>query len=120
MRVISTTIEAGETQTESIPQNEQALVGVTAGSNITAENIGFLVSLDGNNFSPLYDELFSSSVEVLCDTSASYIRAFVFDPLVMYPWTHIKIREGTSASAVAQSASDGAATFKLSFRNKQE
>lgn len=116
MRVIEKTIGIGETQTDSIPQNEQRLVGITAGSNITAGDIGFLVSLDGENFSSLYNELFSSSVEVLL-TSASYVRGFVFDPMVMSPWTHVKIREGTSASAVAQSASDGPAVFKLSFKD---
>jgi hypothetical protein len=66
----------------------------------------FLVSLDGVTFYPAYDET-STEISLTTTTAA---RAYRLHPsLIMWPW--LKVREGTSASAVAQKTVDTTFNF---------
>lgn len=104
-------ISIGETMSDSIPQNELVLAGLVTGSVVTADELTFLGSFDGENFHSIYDE--TSEVSV---TTASYTRAFTLTPEDFLPWRFIKIREGNSASGVAQATYD--ASFDLIFTDK--
>lgn len=111
IKIVAKTIAVGESMTEGIPQNEQSLVGITTGSVLTAGALTFLGSLDeGSTYHSIYRETAELSV-----TTASYTRAFTLTPEDFYGWTHIKIREGNSASAVLQATYD--ANILLAFRN---
>lgn len=107
----TTTIAVGETVTDTIFQNEQVLVGIITGSVITADELTFLGSFDNENFYSIYNETDEVSV-----TTASYARGYTLTPEDFLPWRFIKVREGNSASAVAQATYD--AVFDLIFTNK--
>jgi hypothetical protein len=105
--IITGTFSIGQSQTGIIQLNELTLCGLTTGSNLSGSVLSFLVSLDGSNFYPLYD---SSSAEVTISVSAAS-RAYAVDPSSFYSWNFIKLREGTSASAVLQATVNSTVQF---------
>jgi hypothetical protein len=99
------TIAVGSTTTNSITLNEYSLAAITTtGSVLTATTLSLLVSHDGTNFYPLYDR--TSEVTI---SASGVARSYAIEPTLTYPFQFVKIREGTSASAVAQ------ATYPVSF-----
>ncbi len=109
-RFISGSIVVGQTTTNPIQLNEGILVGFTTGSNITATALTFLVSKDGTDtYLPLYD---STGTEVSF-TVTTAARSYSTDIKTMLPWRWIKLREGTSASAVTQKVVDTLVTFNV-------
>jgi hypothetical protein len=95
----SGSIVVGGTMTNVITLSEFQALGITTASNVTASTLTFLVSLDGTTFYDLYDE---TSTEVSITTSASANRAYRLNVPSLLGWNKFKIREGTSASPVAQ------------------
>lgn len=99
--VITGSFMIGESETSPILMNENTLVGLTVtGSYLTASEITFLVSTDGVDYYPMYD---SASAE-LSLTTGSYARSYSLDAESFFAWDYIKAREGTSTSAVNQTA----------------
>lgn len=100
---ISASIVAGNTTTNAIQMNNYDAVGmIVSASTLTATTLTFLVGNDGTNFYPLYDD---SSTEV--SISASKVaRAYSLPIDAFFGWNFMKVREGTSASAVAQATYD--------------
>ena len=103
LNYFSASIVVGNTTTDTIILGENNTpVGLTTQANITSGSLTFLVSKDNQTFLPLYD---SDSNEIsLTVTSAS--RAYELLPLQTWAWRFMKIREGTSASSVAQASSN--------------
>jgi len=95
----SASIAVGQSTTTAIELNANSILGITTASNVTGSAITFLVSVDGTNYFSLYDD---TSTEVALILSASATRAYNLPINTFYPWNHVKIREGTSASPVNQ------------------
>ena len=95
------TIPVGQTTSGSIYLNEGALTGLyISGSVITSTTLTFLASNDnGINFGALYD---SDSTEVSLSVTSASIRSYALNPADFMSFDVIKLRLGTSASAVAQ------------------
>jgi hypothetical protein len=92
------TLGVGDTISSSISLNGWTPTGIIiSGSSLTASKLTFLVSNDNSNFYSLYDQTTEVSV-----TTGSYLRAYSLDWTKMQGWKFMKIRSGTSASAVAQ------------------
>lgn len=105
---ISGSFVVGNTTTNSVQLNSGTLMGVTiTGSAITGTAMTFLVSNDGVNFYPLYND---SSTEVSL-TIAGSARSYNVTPMDFMPWGFVKARLGTSASAVTQKISNQAVIF---------
>jgi hypothetical protein len=99
-KIIDTTIVTGSTVTDSIKLNELMLVGlISTGSYMSGSMVSFLVSIDDVTFLPLYN---SDGTEVTFSSTNGKIQAWALDPNDFYAWNFIKVREGTSASAIAQ------------------
>lgn len=95
------TIPVGQTTSGSIFLNEGALIGLAiSGSIITGSLVTFLVSNDnGVNFNSLYD---ADSAEVSLTVTSASPRNYALNPTHFIGWDIVKLRLGTSASAVAQ------------------
>jgi hypothetical protein len=106
----SGSIVIGNSQSNCIQFNELTAVGLTTGSNITGTTLSFLVSNNNIDFYPLYD---STGTEVTISAS-SVARSYALSPLVFFPWNFMKLREGTSSSAVLQSGVD--TSFKINTK----
>ena len=101
--VNSGSVVIGQTTSNAIFLNENVTpVAITTGSDITATTLTFLVSNDGVNYNSLYDD---TSTEVSI-TVTSAARSYRLNPLNFWPFNSLKVREGTSASAVAQKTSN--------------
>jgi hypothetical protein len=106
--IADATIISGASQSNTVSLNEGTLTGfIITGSVVTGTTISFLVSFDGTNFYPLYDNE-NSEVTI---TTASFSRAYSFNPVTGMPWNFIKARLGTSASAVNQQTYDAGVQF---------
>ena len=92
------TFGVNATNTEAISLNSYSLVGFTTGSTCTNNALTFLVSNDDATYYPLYD---NTSTEVSI-TGSQIPRAYSLDAVTFWPWQFVKIRQGTSASALAQ------------------
>jgi len=109
-KTIASTFVVGQTTSGSIVLNNSTLMGVTiSGSKITGTAMTFLVSTDGTNYYSLYDDT-STEVSVTVTTAA---RSYIVDPKVFLPWSFVKARLGTSASAVAQATANQAILFHI-------
>lgn len=99
----SGSIVVGQTRSNAIILGENNTpVGITTGSNITGTALTFLVSNDNITYLPLYN---SDSTEIsLTVTTAA--RSYELQPLETWGWRFMKIREGNSASSVAQATVD--------------
>lgn len=96
--VAQLTLGIGDTTTGTICLSGAVPVGlIVSGSSLTASKLTFLVSNDNSSFYSLYDQTSEISV-----TTGSYLRAYSLDWTKMQGWKFMKIRSGTSASAVAQ------------------
>ncbi len=93
----------GQSQTNAVQLNELSLTGITvSASTITGTTMTFLVSTDGINYYPLYD---NTGTEVSLTIGAA-ARSYNVDPTVFFPWNFVKARLGTSASPVLQATYD--------------
>jgi len=109
---ISGTIKVGDTTSDVIKLNEvNNPVGITTGSGLSASALTFLVSNDNITFTSLYDK---ASTEVAL-FSGSVARSWALDIPNFYPWLFMKIREGTSTSAISQKTVD--VDYFISTRN---
>lgn len=103
LNYISGSIVVGQTTSNALILGENKTpLGITTGSNITATALTFLVSTDGLTYYPLYDNT-STEVSLTVTTAA---RAYSMQPLNTWSWRYLKVREGNSASAVAQKTVD--------------
>jgi len=102
---IPTTFVVGQTETSAIQMNEAVLTGlVVTGSKISGSLVSFLVSSDGVNFFPLFDD---TNTEIVVTVTSS-ARSYALDPINFAPWLYVKARLGTSGSAKAQAVADQA------------
>ena len=102
---ISASFVVGNSQTNPIYTNEDSLIGlVFTGGSIaaTGSQVSFMVSPDGTNYYPLFDY---NGTEVTMPVSASN-RAYNLNHDVFESWNYVKIRLGTSTSAVLQTTYD--------------
>ena len=102
------TFVVGQSQTEAVSLNEKTLSGVIlSGSSISGSSLSFLVSVDGSNFYPLFN---NSNQEVIL-TVGGASKAYNLDPDVFKAWLHVKARLGTSGSAVLQAGINQSVIF---------
>jgi hypothetical protein len=106
-KFLSGSIVVGNTTSNPIQVNNFIFAGLTTGSSLTGTTLSFLVSNDGTNYYPLYDNT-STEVTLTVTTAA---RAYALNPNNFYPWNFIKVREGNSASQVAQASANALFTF---------
>jgi len=108
--VIDASIPAGATGlSDVIDLQGHVLVAIQMPSTWTAADLTFQVSLDGVTFNNLYD---STGAEVAIKAAASQVVA-IKDPALMWHSGKIKLRSGTAALAVDQTA---ARAIKLATR----
>lgn len=104
----SASIVVGATTSNPIILNQMTPVALlTSASVITGTTVTFLVSADGTNYVPLYDE---TTTEVSLTFSGSP-RAWGLPIKNLFGWTSMKVRLGTSASAKAQATYDAPLTL---------
>ena len=109
-KTIASSFVVGQTTNGAITLNNSTLMGVTiSGSKITGTAMTFTVSTDGTNYYALYDDT-STEVSLTVTTAA---RSYIIDPKAFLPWSFVKARLGTSASAVAQATADQAILFHI-------
>jgi hypothetical protein len=109
MQTISGSFVLGNTTTNTFIMGENHCpIGFSSGSTLNGTTMTFLVSdSDSGPFLPLYDD---NSIEVsLTITTAA--RAYRLDPLDFWPWSRIKLRLGTSASAVAATSTTAVSLY---------
>lgn len=98
LELVTATIPNGGSLTPAIKLGDRTLVGISMPASWTTANLSFQVSVDGTNF----QELNSSSAAIGVTASAGiYIQ---LDPSIFIGVNIIKVRSGTSGSAVAQGA----------------
>lgn len=109
-KVISGSFVVGQSQSNAVQLNEGTLVGLTvSGSTLSGVDLTFLASVDGVTYLPLYDNA-GEEVKITVSTVA---RNYTLDPAVFFPWNFIKVRQGTSASAVLQAGQDTLLQFNV-------
>jgi hypothetical protein len=97
--VTSASIVVGQSTSNPIVLNSYTPSNLsTSASVVTGTTITFLVSHDGTNYMPLYDD---TSTEVSL-TAAASARAWGLKPGAFFGWSYLKVRLGTSASAKLQ------------------
>jgi len=97
--VITATINSGASLSAAIELKGEALIGIIIPASWTTANLTFQGSVDGTNYSNIYDDL---GTEVTVQASASrHIRLI---PTNWIGYTHIKLRSGTSGTPVNQAA----------------
>ena len=96
---ISETIPATASQTGNIRLGNFTLDTILVPSAWDAANITFLVSQDGNNFFPLFD---AEGNEVVLTAAAG--RAIRFPPDFRIGFPFLRVRSGTNAVPVSQTA----------------
>jgi hypothetical protein len=94
-------IESGESLSAPVDVGEAKAVGVgiPAGWNGTATSITFQVSADGVTWQNLYAD---AGTEVTATVAASRNVSLAAIAASLAPWRFLKIRSGTTASAVTQ------------------
>jgi len=109
-KIISGSFVIGQSESNVAQLNEGTLVGLTvSGSTLSGSAITFLASNDGKTYLPLYDE---DGNEVVVTVGAA-ARHYTLNPSVFFPWRFIKVRQGTSASAVLQAGQDTLLQFNV-------
>lgn len=93
---IETTISPGSSLSEAVPLGDNCVASFVA-DGWTAAVVTFAGSFDGNTFFPVYDRV----GEVTCN-SVDADRIIQIEPEKTYGLHSIKIRSGTSTSAVNQ------------------
>lgn len=96
----SVQIPANAALSDAIDLDGVTLVGIQMPSAWDAANLTFQVSVDGSTFANLYDQAGS---EVTVNASAG--RYIVVDHLTFLGIRYLKVRSGTSAAPVNQTAS---------------
>ena len=109
LRPISGSFAIGSSTTDPITLDQYTLCGVTTGSTLSSTSLTFLVSSDGTTYYPLYDD---TGTEILITTTTA-ARAFALQPQQFFPWGFVKLRQGTSASAVLQASNNTNVSFLL-------
>lgn len=77
-------------------------IGLIMPSAWTAAGITFQVSMDGINYSNLYDDAGAEVAIVAAASTAIALDGALKEALM--PWKHLKLRSGTSGTPVAQAA----------------
>ncbi len=99
LSVLTATIANGESLSDALDLKGYGLTGFQMPTSWTTANLTFQVSVDGTTYQNLYDDLGN---EVTVTAAASrFIRV---DPALFVGFEKIKVRSGTSGSAVNQAA----------------
>lgn len=93
------TIANGESLSGAVDLNGESLWGIIMPSAWTTAVITFSVSNDNVTYYPLR---YNGSEHQQAEAAASV--AITIDPVILNPGRYVKVRSGTSASAVAQGA----------------
>jgi len=107
--IVTGSFVIGNTTTNPIVLNELTLTGITTGSNLSGSLVSFLVSNDNTTYAPLYND---SSVEVTLNVTTA-ARSYALDSKNFFPWSFVKLRQGASASAIAQTTVNSFVDFSL-------
>lgn len=106
------TISDGESLSASVNLDGLFPVGVVVPSGWNAASLTFQASVDNSTFYDLYSEISGTHSEVTVSAAAS--KAIAFDANNFTPATHLKLRSGTTGSAVNQT---GDVTLTLVLAN---
>jgi hypothetical protein len=93
------TIASGASLSNGLALQNNRAIAIQMPSSWTAANLTFQGSYDGNTWDNVYDD---SGTEVTVTAAAS--RYIILDPSVFAGIEYLKIRSGTSGSAVNQGA----------------
>lgn len=96
---LTATIAPSESLSNPVKLGERKHVGLIMPAAWDAADITFQVSYDGVNYGNLYDK---SGAEV--STKAAASQAIQIGDFDLAPWVYIKIRSGTAALPVVQTA----------------
>lgn len=101
IEVKSATIANGASLSGSVEIGSAKHIGIVMPSAWTTADLTFQVSYDGTNWQNLYND---SGVEVEVPAAASRNISLDVAALSLAPWQYLKIRSGTSGTAVTQGA----------------
>jgi hypothetical protein len=101
-RAITVNIATGGSLSAAGQSVGNALVGIVMPAAWTTANLTFQVSQDGVTYQELYD---NTGTAVTVTTAASYTHALA--PAAWMGFNYIKVRSGTSGSAVTQTRTGG-------------
>jgi len=103
----SAKIASGESLSAPVDIGEAKSLGIRipAGWNGTATSITFQVSPDGVAWQNLYND---AGTEVAATVAASRDVSLAAIAASLAPWSHLKVRSGTSGSAVVQTGNTAA------------
>jgi hypothetical protein len=111
-KIVTGSFVIGNSQTNAIQLNEGTLAGITTGSNLTSGTLTFLVSDDGTNFFPLYNE--STEYSITTGSATNPVAKCISFPIaVWWPWNFVKARLGNSASPVNQVTANSLIDFNF-------
>ena len=105
----SGSIAIGSSTTDPVVMNQMTLCGIITGSTLSASTLSFLVSNDGDTYYPL----FGTSGSEITISASPMARGYALETGNYFPWQFVKLREGTSASAVLQASNNADVTFLL-------
>lgn len=98
--VVTATVASGASQSGELNVGDWTYAGLVMPSEWTTADITFLVSnKSGGTFVPLYDD---AGIEVTVKASQGTAVGLANAALALAPWRYVKLRSGTSASAVNQ------------------
>lgn len=100
-RTATVTIASGESLSGAVEIGDRTVCGVILPAEWTAAGLTFQVSIDGSTYQNLYD---SAGEFTLPTDAVAAARTVTIDPVKFLAWTHVKVRSGTSGSAVNQDA----------------
>lgn len=95
---LTVTISSGTSLSDAADVGGRTVVGIIMPSAWDAADLSFEVSHDGTTF---YDLQYDNA-EVTENAAAD--QAISLLPAKLYPWRHVKVRSGTSATPVNQTA----------------
>lgn len=91
------TIASGQSLSEAIDLGGTTLVGIQMPGSWDAADLTLQAAADGSTFGNVY-----AADDTELEIAAAASRFIRLDPAVMSPFAHVKIRSGTSGSAVNQ------------------
>lgn len=98
--VVTVTIPSGGALSNAVDLDGVKLLGIQMPAAWDAANLTFQVSADGNSFADFYNQ---SGSEVVINANAN--RYIALDPALFAGIRYLRIRSGTSAAPVNQTAS---------------
>lgn len=100
LAVLTATIADGASLSGAVHVDGRSIVGIQMPGTWTSADLTFQVSADGATYGNVYT---TAGVELTATNGSATSRYIVLDPLNFLGANYIKVRSGTSGSAVNQS-----------------